>query len=75
DLSGWQDGGDDDDDAAGDDDSVGEASEAGPPAVEGEPGATKKGCSVGGRSVGPFALGWLVLAGLGRRRRRRLTAA
>ena len=45
----------------------------GPPAVEGEPGATKKGCSVGAGATGSsdvLALGWLVLLGLATRRRR-----
>jgi outer membrane protein OmpA-like peptidoglycan-associated protein len=37
-------------------------SDDGPPAIEGEPGATKKGCTVDGPSGG--ALGWLVLAAL-----------
>ena len=52
-------------DAAGGDD--------GPPPVEGEPGATQKGCSVGGGALGSsggLALGWLVLLGLAARRRR-----
>ncbi len=41
----------------------------GPPAVEGEPGATSKGCAVDRRGVGPFAL---LLGGLlGWRRRSR----
>lgn len=43
--------------------------DSGPPPVEGEPGATSKGCSVGGRTM-PMALGWLVLLGLATRRRR-----
>jgi MYXO-CTERM domain-containing protein len=43
----------------------------GPPPVEGEPGATKKGCSVGATSPSEtMALGWLVLLGLATRRRR-----
>jgi MYXO-CTERM domain-containing protein len=45
--------------------------DGGPPPVEGEPGATSKGCSVG-TSPTPLALGWLVLfcAATTRRRRR-----
>ncbi len=42
----------------------------GPPPVEGEPGATSKGCSVGGTAT-PLALGWLALLGLATTRRRR----
>ncbi|MEM6990593.1 MAG: OmpA family protein, partial [Myxococcota bacterium] len=72
DLSGWQDGGggdDGDDDGGGGDGSYG--GDDGPPPVEGEPGATKKGCRVGGSDVpAPLSLGWLVLAGLVARRRR-----
>jgi len=44
----------------------------GPPPIEGEPGATGKGCSVGSgapRSTAPLGLGWLVLLGLAARRR------
>jgi MYXO-CTERM domain-containing protein len=44
----------------------------GPPPVEGEPGATKKGCSVHADAPAPLglALGWLVLVAAARRRRR-----
>lgn len=45
--------------------------DGGPPPVEGEPGATHKGCSVGAPSAGGMALGWLVLLGLATLRRRR----
>lgn len=46
------------------------AADDGPPPVEGEPGATKKGCSVAATgSSGPLALGWLVLLALATRRR------
>jgi len=61
-LGGGDDGGGSNAGGGGDD---------GPPAVEGEPGATKKGCSVGATgSSGAMALGWLVLLGLATRRRR-----
>lgn len=43
--------------------------EDGPPAVDGEPGAAKKGCTIGDPSVG-VALGLLVLFGVGGLRRR-----
>jgi MYXO-CTERM domain-containing protein len=47
----------------------------GPPPVEGEPGASKKGCSIGGDvssdSEVPVGFGLLVLFALGLRRRRR----
>lgn len=49
----------------------------GPPPVEGEPGATSKGCSVGATAMdrsGAMALGWLVLLGLATRRRRSASA-
>jgi MYXO-CTERM domain-containing protein len=65
DLGGGDGGGGGSDAAGGGDD--------GPPAVEGEPGATKKGCSVGAPTggAGGMALGWLVLVGLAALRRRR----
>jgi len=69
DLSGWEDGGDGGDGGGGTDYSKAYG-EGGPPPVEGEPGATKKGCTVGATDGGPLALGWLVLLGLMRRRRR-----
>lgn len=62
-------GGDGGSDASG----GGGGGSGGPPEVEGEPGATAKGCSVGGGVAGPggaMALGWLVLVGLATRRRR-----
>lgn len=43
----------------------------GPPAVEDKPGASGKGCSIGGGSGSAGALGLVVLAALGRRRRQR----
>ncbi|MEM9455723.1 MAG: OmpA family protein [Myxococcota bacterium] len=60
-------GGDDLDyrDGGGDGDGDGDG---GPPPVEGEPGATSKGCSMGTNAT-PLALGWLVLLGAFRRRR------
>lgn len=45
--------------------------DGGPPPVEGDPGATSKGCSVGGGAT-PLALGWLALLGLATTRRRRV---
>lgn len=64
DLGGGDGGGGSDAAGGGDD---------GPPEVEGEPGATKKGCSVGAPTggAGGLALGWLVLVGLAALRRRR----
>lgn len=58
-------GGDDGDDEIG----YGGGGDDGPPEVEGEPGATKKGCSVGADGSGSLALGVWVLLALGRRRR------
>lgn len=62
---------DDSDDLGGDGGSNSGASGAddGPPPMEGEAGATAKGCRIGGDGV-PLALGWLVLLGLVARRRR-----
>ncbi|MCA9651415.1 MAG: OmpA family protein [Myxococcales bacterium] len=45
--------------------------DGGPPPVEGEPGATSKGCRVGYQGPAPLSLGWLVLLGLGAVSRRR----
>ena len=59
------------DDGGGGSNASGGGGDDGPPAVEGEPGATQKGCSVGTTgSSGAMALGWLVLMGLATRRRR-----
>lgn len=52
-------------DAGGDPSTAGDD---GPPAVEGEPGATTKGCSIAATGS-PLALGWLILLALARRRR------
>lgn len=71
DLSGWENGGDGGGDGGGGTDysnAYGDGADGGPPPVEGEPGASKKGCSVGGSPSGALALGWLVLLGLVRRR-------
>ncbi len=59
------DGGSASDVSAGGDDGAG-----GPPPVEGEPGATSKGCTVGSDDINPLALGWLVLLGWAAVRRR-----
>ncbi|MEM7156457.1 MAG: OmpA family protein [Myxococcota bacterium] len=58
------------DDGAASSVSDGPSDAGGPPPVEGDPGATSKGCTVGGDSS-PMALGWLVLLGLGLVARRR----
>lgn len=50
--------------------SRGGGGDGGPPPVEGEPGATSKGCTVGQGATG-WALGWLVLLGLATTTRRR----
>ncbi|MCX4243308.1 OmpA family protein [Paraliomyxa miuraensis] len=76
---GGSDGGDDDWAGGGGNDDGGSPSgdgggrqgggDDGPPPVEGEPGATGKGCTMG-EGATPLALGWLVLLGAVARRRR-----
>ena len=71
DLSGWEDRDKSDLDvvgvSGGDD---GDYGDGGPPPIEGDPGASKKGCSVGGYGSGTtVALGLLALFALPRRRR------
>ncbi len=59
-----------DDDDGGGGGSSNAGGDDGPPPVEGEPGATSKGCAIGSGGATPLHLGWLVLLGLATRRRR-----
>lgn len=53
------------------DDDIGDGDDGGPPPVEGEPGATSKGCRVDPGPSAPGAVALLALLGLGFLRRRR----